>query len=92
MILIVSPGNAPPIEADEKFASTHEALVELLTQQVGVYEREEHALRVLMEEEVLEKMQSHQERGWTSNFAVRNKMISTVASIHWKFMACFFCW
>ena len=57
------PGNAPPIEADEKFQSTHEALVELLTQQVGVYEREEHALRVLMEEEVLEKMQTHQKEG-----------------------------
>ena len=53
-------GNAPPIEADEKFQETHEALVEMLTRQSEVYEREEHALRVLMEEEVMEKMHSHQ--------------------------------
>lgn len=56
-------GDAPPIEADEKFQETHEALVEMLTQQSEVYKREEHALRVLMEEEVMEKMHSHQKEG-----------------------------
>lgn len=53
-------GDAPPIEADEKFQRTQEALVEMLTQQSEVYRREEHALQVLLEEEVLEKMHSHQ--------------------------------
>lgn len=58
-----STGDAPPIEADEKFSGNHESLVGMLTQQLGVYEREEHALRVLMEEEVKEKLHSHQAKG-----------------------------
>ena len=56
-------GDAPPIEADEKFQRTHEDLVDMLTKQCEVYEQEDHALRVLMEEEVLEKLQSHQNKG-----------------------------
>lgn len=58
-----SLGDAPPIEADERFQRTHEDLVDMLTKQFEVYEREDHALRVLMEEEVLEKLQSHQNKG-----------------------------
>lgn len=49
-------GDAPPIEADERFTSGHTSLLQLLTNQARVYEGEEHALRVLMEEEVAEKM------------------------------------
>ena len=61
------PGDAPPIEADEKFSTNYESLVEMLTRQLSVYEREEHALRVLMEEEVKEKMHSHQTKGNARN-------------------------
>ena len=50
-------GDAPPIEADLKFESTQAALEEMLTRQMGVYEKEEHALRVHMKEEVRDKMQ-----------------------------------
>ena len=35
----------------------------MLTKQLGVYQQEEHALRVLLEEEVMEKMHSQQKRG-----------------------------
>ena len=61
------PGDAPPIEEDEKFNTNHVSLVEMLTQQLSVYEREEHALRVLMEEEVKENMYSHQTKGNARN-------------------------
>lgn len=57
-------GDAPPIEADELFSETHQTLVELLSQQAVVYNQEEHALRVLMEEEVQEKMTEEREKGW----------------------------
>ena len=56
-------GDGPPIEADEKFAATKKRLVDMLTCQLEVYGKEEHALRVLMEEEVKEKMHSRQARG-----------------------------
>ena len=56
-------GNAPLIEEDEKFAVTQKELVDLLTRQLEVYDKEEHALRVLMEEEVKEKMHSRQTKG-----------------------------
>ena len=55
-IVISLSGDAPPIEADELFSATHQSAVELLGQQSVVYEQEEHALRVLMEEELNEKM------------------------------------
>ena len=55
-------GDAPPIEADELFTETHQSAVELLNQQSVVYEQEEHALRVLMEEELHEKMARENER------------------------------
>jgi len=42
---------------DLKFESTRASLMEMLTRQVGVYEKEEHALRVHMKEEVRDKMQ-----------------------------------
>ena len=57
-ILCFKSGDAPPIEADERFDKTHDSLVQLLTSQSAVYDGEEHALRVLMEEEVAEKMAS----------------------------------
>ena len=49
--------DGPPIEADEKFANTQASLLEMLSQQVGVYEKEDHALRVIMEQEVKDKME-----------------------------------
>ena len=55
-------GDAPPIEADEHFSETHQSAVDLLSQQSVVYEQEEHALRVLMEEELNEKMAREKER------------------------------
>ena len=55
-------GDAPPIEADECFSETHQSAVDLLSQQSVVYEQEEHALRVLMEEELNEKMAREKER------------------------------
>ena len=55
-IVISLSGDAPPIEADELFSATHQSAMELLSQQSVVYEQEEHALRVLMEEELNEKM------------------------------------
>ena len=60
-------GDAPPIEADEQFSETYQSLIELLSQQAVVYEQEDHALRVLMAEEVQEKMtreQAEREKGW----------------------------
>ena len=44
------------------FSATHQSAVELLSQQSVVYEQEEHALRVLMEEELNEKMAREKER------------------------------
>lgn len=63
-------GDAPPIEADERFQQTHGELVEMLTKQAGVYQQEEHALRVLLEEEVMEKMHSQRKREEPSPAAV----------------------
>ena len=57
-------GDAPPIEADERFSETWDCLSQLLTQQAVVYEEEEHALRVLMEEEVMEAMASSKSGVW----------------------------
>ena len=57
-------GDAPPIEADERFSETWDCLSQLLTQQAVVYEEEEHALRVLMEEEVMEAMASSKSGMW----------------------------
>ena len=57
-------GDAPPIEADERFSETWDRLSQLLTQQAVVYEEEEHALRVLMEEEVMEAMASSKSGMW----------------------------
>ncbi len=56
LLLCVILGDAPPIEADERFVEAHDSLVHLLTNQKAVYDEEDHALRVLMEEEVAEKM------------------------------------
>ena len=62
-MLTFIPGDAPPIEADELFLATHQSAVELLSQQSVVYDQEEHALRVLMEEELNEKMAREERRG-----------------------------
>ncbi|KAL5505676.1 hypothetical protein EMCRGX_G007142 [Ephydatia muelleri] len=50
-------GNAPPVEEDERFDVVCTSLHSLLASQGSVYQREEHALRVLMKEEVMEKME-----------------------------------
>ena len=65
VVLNVPSGDAPPIEADEFFSVTYRAAVELLSQQNVVYEQEEHALRVLMEEELNEKMAEEKEKRGT---------------------------
>ena len=57
-------GDAPPIEADECFSETWDHLSQMLTQQAVVYEEEEHALRVLMEAEVMEAMASSKSGTW----------------------------
>ena len=57
-------GDAPPIEADECFSETWDHLSQMLTQQAVVYEEEEHALRVLMEAEVMEAMASSKSGMW----------------------------
>ena len=59
-------GDAPPVEADECFSETWDHLSQLVTQQAVVYEEEEHALRVLMEEEVMEAMASSKSGMWRS--------------------------
>lgn len=51
------------MEADEKFKDTLDMLLALLRQQAKVYKKEEHALRVLLEEEVKEKMRTAAEDG-----------------------------
>lgn len=50
-------GDTPPVEEDERFAATYSSLHSILEGQASVYESEEHALRVLMKEEVMEKME-----------------------------------
>ena len=50
-------GNAPPVEEDERFSVVCSSLGTLLASQGSVYEREEHTMRVLMKEEVMEKME-----------------------------------
>ena len=54
---LLHAGDAPPIEEDERFAATCSSFNTLLTSRASVYESEEHALRVLMKEEVMEKME-----------------------------------
>ncbi len=53
----VCVGDGPPIEADEKFENTRGTLLELLNRRAGVYQKEDHALRVIIEQEVKDKME-----------------------------------
>ena len=52
----VPPGDVLPPDTDEVYNSRHDILERLLSERVREYEEEEHALRVLMREEVKEKM------------------------------------
>ena len=49
-------GESPLVREDEAFSSTTSELSELLSQRVSLYEEEEHALRVMVREEVEERM------------------------------------
>ena len=49
-------GEAPLIEEDEFFSSKTDRLCEVLKQRITLYEEEEHALRVMVREEVEERM------------------------------------
>ena len=46
----------PLVKEDEVFAAECEALSGILEERAGLYEEEEHALRVMIQEEVQERM------------------------------------
>ena len=46
----------PLVKEDEVFAAECEALLGILEERAGLYEEEEHALRVMIQEEVQERM------------------------------------
>ena len=52
----ICPGDAPLVAADDQFSSSLSCLLSLLEVQARLYQEEEHALRVLMAEEVAERM------------------------------------
>ena len=52
MYIVCVAGDAPPIEADEQFASHCDTLQQLLARQGEVYEAEERALKVMISEQV----------------------------------------
>jgi len=59
----VYSGEVVPFCSDDVFSEKHLELSKLLSQQMAEYEREEHTLRVLMMEEVREKMSNRQIQG-----------------------------
>ena len=48
----------PLVKEDEVFAAESEGLSRLLGERMRLYEEEEHALRVMVQEEVEERMQA----------------------------------
>lgn len=56
----VHSGEVLPPNTDEMYTHKFKELEELLSQQMSDYKDEEHTLRVLMAEEVQEKMSSQQ--------------------------------
>ena len=54
-------GEAPLIEEDDFFSSETDRLCEVLKQRMTLYEEEEHALRVMVREEVEERMLAGEE-------------------------------
>ncbi len=62
-------GEVLPQDTDELYTRRYETLTNLLSGQLSEYQEEEHTLRVLMKEEVKEKMSSQiggyrGRRGW----------------------------
>ncbi len=51
-------GEVLPPDTDELYTRRYETLTDLLSGQLSEYQEEEHTLRVLMKEEVKEKMSS----------------------------------
>lgn len=56
-------GDPPPVHADHRFAATYSDLVDMLTGQLEVCDKEEHTLRVLMEQEIKEKIHDRRTKG-----------------------------
>ena len=74
-----STGDAPPIAADEDFTRHHDVLQGLLEQQGAVYDAEEHALRVMMSEQVDAEM-THQQHA--AEYIKTMKTIIIIIVVH----------